>query len=81
MMAKLPEFPPKLPPDEIVAGTVDWSVISDGIPDGVECKCGTIFLSYTKFVGILSRVISKDPCPKCGTRSSFWRVTSPKEKG
>lgn len=76
-----PLEPLKRDAESIAASMIDWSVFDKDLPDQVECRCGAVFPSHTKFVGMpLNKVISRVPCPACGTRSNFRVVRSPRHR-
>lgn len=59
-------------PEQFTAEQVaqeNWAAI-EGYPKlNVECLNGHHFVAYAKFSGTLVAIVSKDPCPKCGTYS------------
>ena len=81
-MAFDPLEPVKRDAESIAASLVDWSVLEGELLDEVECQCSTTFASLTKFMGPpLNKLLSRVPCPTCGTRTRFRRVTSPRQRG
>lgn len=77
-----PLGPAKRDAESIAASMVDWGPLDVYTPDEVECRCGTIFYSHVKFIGPpLNKNLSRVPCPNCGTRTNFRRVTSPRHRG
>ncbi len=76
-----PLGPLKRDAESLAASMVDWRSLQAESPDEVECKCGVVFTSLTKFVGPpLNKLISQTTCPACGTRSNFRRVSSPRQR-
>ncbi len=65
---------------DIIKHEIDWSVF-DGDPENtIECHCGAVFRSHSKYAGKpISRMISKKPCPKCGTNYRLRRISSDPE--
>ena len=57
-----------------VADDIDWTKI----PWKAECtcKCGEVFQSAAKYYGLISRMVSKEPCPSCGSHVNLRRVSS-----
>lgn len=59
-------------------GEINWSKFT-GPKDECLCRCGAIFHSHTKWVLDADRVVSQDPCPRCGQNDNLQRVSSPPE--
>lgn len=55
---------------------IDWSEIEKYPEQIIDCRCGATFPSHAKFVGVISRMVSRKPCPSCGTRTNFRKVSS-----
>ncbi len=47
---------------------IDWSIFERYSKNIVYCKCGTVYLSYSKGISMNKQyiTITKDPCPSCG---------------
>lgn len=68
-----------------VISKIDWSELDKYAEDYCECKCGATFRSHTKFVWIdaiggIGKIVSRKPCPSCGSRVNLRRTTSPPER-
>ena len=57
---------------------IDWSKF-DFSEDTCYCKCGKVYRSHTKFVGEISRPVSRKPCPGCGSRVNMKKVSGDPE--
>lgn len=59
-----------------IQDTIDWTPFT-WEPDEIYCRCDTIFRSHGKvhLVEGHLQLVSKDPCPNCGSHTSAHRMS------
>lgn len=58
---------------------INWSVFNNDPENNCYCRCGAIFRSHAKFVGVLGKMVARKPCPACGKNDDMQRVSSDPE--
>jgi hypothetical protein len=61
----------------------DWTPLLKHPPNELECRCGHVWMGYSKIVpGTDKRIrpLSQHPCPGCGSRTNLRRMSSPPER-
>lgn len=60
---------------------IDWTPFAKYEPNYIRCSCGGEFRSHVK--GIMHEdsfiVVTRTPCPDCGSNSNVRQATSPRE--
>ena len=59
---------------------IDWGSLDKYSESTIDCLCGEVFRSHTRFVGKINGLVSRRSCPKCGTHGKFRAVYSDPEK-
>ena len=58
---------------------IDWSVIEKYPENTCTCRCGKDFRSHAKFDMSLPGLVSRKPCPGCGSYRNLFRASSDPE--
>lgn len=57
---------------------IDWSEFI-WPEDTCCCRCGEIFRSHSKYIMAVSKIITKEQCPRCRKDDDCWRIISEPE--
>lgn len=62
---------------------IDWSVFEGMSKTTCHCRCGTVYSSHAKGIGVKGefQMITKTPCPACGKNvNNCRRYSTPPER-
>jgi hypothetical protein len=61
---------------------IDWSPFDSFSENTIECTCGATYRSHSKAVmsGTRFIIVSRKPCPGCGSSENIRRSSSDPEK-
>lgn len=63
-----------------VAGEIDWGPHLQWPPMDITCACGQHFKSHGKYLTAAMGVVTKDPCPGCGSHCRVRAARSAPER-
>lgn len=55
---------------------IDWRAFDCYPLAEIECACGEVYRSHSKYVGALRTVVTEKPCPNCGMTQGHVRRAS-----
>ena len=57
----------------------DWSKIEQYPKQTIECRCGAVFRAHARYSLIEGSVVTKEPCPGCGSFNTVRAARSDPE--
>ena len=55
--------------------TIDWSALDRYTEDTCECHCGATYRSHAKYSMADNGIVSRRPCPNCGSDRNLRKVS------